>query len=472
MAAPDVRPLVLTVDDDEEIRTLVGRWLERAAFRVETHASAETLIQGLKRTLPHAICLDLGLPGMGGLEALTLIRRRHRTVPVIILTADTSVDSVVTAMQGGAFDYVLKPPDRTKLLTTVRNAIDRYRMSTRLAQLEREVSGQGFGRIVGRSAPMREVFRQLERVAVSDITVLIHGESGTGKELVAHAIHENSPRSEGPFVPVNCAAVPETLQDSEFFGHEKGAFTGAHQKKLGRFEQAHGGTLFLDEVAELAPGLQAKLLRVLQERTFERVGGTRSIESDFRLVAASHRDLAKMAQVGTFRADLYFRIAVFELELPPLRDRPGDLSLLVDALLDRVSAGTPTDSHRLSPETARLLERYPWPGNVRELHNTLQRACVIAEDGIIQPADLPARIRAPMAEPRARSPSAAAGSSDAKPPAPTPPANAATMSLEELERWAIVTAMERSRGNVSEVIRRLGIGRTTLYRKLKQYGLR
>lgn len=471
MAAPDVRPLVLTVDDDEEIRTLVGRWLERAAFRVETHASAETLIQGLKRTLPHAICLDLGLPGMGGLEALTLIRRRHRTVPVIILTADTSVDSVVTAMQSGAYDYVPKPPDRTKLLTTVRNAIDRYRMSTRLAQLEREVSGQGFGRIVGRSTPMREVFRQLERVAVSDITVLVHGESGTGKELVARAIHENSPRSEGPFIPVNCAAVPETLQDSEFFGHEKGAFTGAHQKKLGRFEQAHGGTLFLDEVAELAPGLQAKLLRVLQERTFERVGGTRLIESDFRLVAASHRDLAAMAQAGTFRADLYFRIAVFELELPPLRDRPGDLSLLIDALLERISAGPDQDPHRLSPATAQLFERYPWPGNVRELHNTLQRACVIAENGVIQPADLPARIRAPLADPAASSLNAGRTTTP-RPAASAPPANAATMSLEELERWAIVTAMERSRGNVSEVIRRLGIGRTTLYRKLKQYGLR
>ena len=348
MGDPSPAPLVLIVDDDEDFGALVRVWLEAAGFRVETYIDAEALLVALTRVLPDVICLDLGLPGMGGMEALPLVRRHHGTVPVVMLTGDDAVDTVVEAMRHGAYDFVAKPVEQTKLVATVTNAAERYRMTTRLAQLEREAAGSGLGTMVGRSSVMLELFRQLEKVAASDITVLIQGESGSGKELVARAIHDNSPRGEGPLVAVNCAAVPESLQESEFFGHEKGAFTGAVELKKGRFEQADGGTLFMDEIAELSPSLQAKLLRVLEERKFERLGGTELLGSDFRLVAATHRDLGSMVKAGEFREDLYFRIAVLEIDVPPLRERDGDLELLTNAFLRQLpdSPGTRAASAR------------------------------------------------------------------------------------------------------------------------------
>ncbi|MBL4632422.1 MAG: sigma-54-dependent Fis family transcriptional regulator [Kofleriaceae bacterium] len=464
------KPLILLVDDDPSLSALVGRWLELAEFRVEYCESAEALLDLLSRTLPDAVCLDLDLPGMGGMEVLSLLRRRHRTVPIIMLTGDKSIHSVVQAMQAGAYDYVPKPPDRARLVNTVSNAVKQHHMSTRLAQLEREVDGTGFDGIIGQSPVMRDLFRQLEKVAMSDITSLIHGESGTGKELIAGAIHKNSARSSGPFVAVNCAAVPETLQDSQFFGHEKGAFTGATKTQLGRFEQANGGTLFLDEIAELNPTLQAKLLRVIQEKNFQRVGGSRVIHSDFRLVAATNRDLADMVRRGTFRDDLYFRIAVLELEIPPLRDRKGDLDLLVNTFLSEIANAGNQPKAVVSSEAMTTLAEYSWPGNVRELLNVIQRAVVMAENNFIASRDLPSRLlnvqgKRPPADEECVV-------SDAPRGTPPPDPGEYPMTLVELERWAIETMMERTGGNVSEVIRRLKIGRTTLYRKLKRYGLR
>lgn len=449
----DSKPLVLVVDDDPEAAALVARWLELADLNVQVHASGESLLEALKTTLPDVICLDLGLPGISGLGVLQVVRQRHLTVPVVVLTGDDSAHSVVAAMGDGAYDYLTKPADRTKLTTVVRNAASHYRDSTRLAQLEQEASGHGFAGILGNSPAMNRVFRQLQKIAASDITVLIHGESGTGKELVAHAVHEHSARSSGPFVAVNCAAVPETLQDSEFFGHEKGAFTGATRTKAGRFEEADGGTLFLDEVAELSPSLQAKLLRVLQERQFCRVGGSRTLSSDFRLVTASHRDLEAMVKEGAFRGDLYFRLAVLELELPPLRDREDDLWLLIDAFLQEFGS---EDALRIGPSARRTLSRYEWPGNVRELRNVLQRASVLCEDNTIQLGDLPKRLVGELPP--------------SEPPAPQlPDLDALNMTLDDLERWAIVTTLERTGGHLTEAVRILGIGRTTLYRKLKKY---
>ncbi|MCH9684054.1 MAG: sigma-54 dependent transcriptional regulator [Deltaproteobacteria bacterium] len=469
--------LVLVVDDDEVASQLVARWLEREGFQCQVHGSAESLLQGLSQSLPDAICLDLGLPGMSGLDAMELVRQRHRTVPIVVLTAERSPGTVVTAMRAGAHDYLVKPLERIKVTTTVRNAVEHHRLESQVRQLRRDAEHAEFAGIVGRSAAIRSLFRQLDRIAASDITVLVQGESGTGKELVARAIHDNSARRRGPLVAVNCAAIPESLQDSALFGHEKGAFTGADQARPGRFEQANGGTLFLDEVAELSSELQAKLLRVLQERKFERVGGRTILTSDFRLVAATHRDLAAMVKEGKFREDLFFRLAVLELHVPPLREREGDVPLLVNALLEKMAHEAGRECPKVAPAAMELMLRHSWRGNVRELHNSLQRAFVVCEGGVIQINDLPPRMLQddaaddPSRDTRSAPSTPSAGpSTSVAAPAALP--NLAGASMVEIERAAIEAAMASAGGNLSEVTRRLGIGRATLYRRLKKYGLR
>jgi DNA-binding NtrC family response regulator len=487
--------LVVLVDDDRNLCDLVERFLDRAGHEVKVFHDGESFLASLGAMMPDVICLDLSMPGIGGLDTLQVIKERHQNLPVIILTADHTVDSVVTAMQRGAYDYLVKPIDRTKLVTTVGNAVERYQMSMRLRQLEREVGGEGYQNIVGESKAMNELYRQMDRVAASDITILIHGESGTGKELVAQAIYEASGRKSGPFVALNCAAIPETLQESEIFGHEKGAFTGAVARHIGKFEQANGGCLFMDEVAELSLSLQAKLLRAIQEKRFHRVGGSTQVHSDFRLIAATHRNLLEMVNRSLFREDLYFRIAVFELEVPPLREREEDVVLLAERFLDRYNARTPKGPKtqprpRLSNEVIDLLKEYHWPGNVRELENIMQRCLLIAKEGLILPEDLPPRLRArggveessaATAEPvESQEPGReTSGPPPVEPPprreAPAPPRRSSrleTLDLQELERRAIQQAMEEAGGNLSQVVRLLGIGRTTLYRKLKSHRLR
>jgi len=462
------RGLVLVIDDDELISSLVEAWLVEEGFAVERRATGEEGLDALSNSLPDAICLDLSLPGMSGLDVLGQIKAKHRFLPVIILTADTTLDMVVQAMRHGAYDYVTKPIESTKLVTTVKNAVERCRLEIRLAQLEREVSGRGYAGILGQSAPMKQLFRQMDRIAPTDITVLIHGESGTGKELVSRAIHENSGRRAGSFVALNCAAIPESLQESELFGHEKGAFTSAAYRRIGKFEEANGGTLFLDEVGELSPSLQAKLLRVVQERSFSRVGSSGEIRSDFRLIAATHRTLVEEVRQGRFREDLYFRIAVFKLEIPPLRDRKDDIPLLAERILADLSKKQGDRPVRIAPEALRELTAYSWPGNVRELENALQHGFVVAHEDMITVADLPARVREGALLARRATPG----------PVPLPREAEAgevlepeILDLETLERRAIEEALRRTNGNMSEVVRQLKIGRTTLYRKIKEYGL-
>jgi DNA-binding NtrC family response regulator len=482
--------LVVLVDDDRNLCDLVERFLDRAGHEVKVFHNGESFLAALGAMMPDVICLDLSMPGIGGLDTLQGIKERHQQLPVIILTADHTVESVVAAMQRGAYDYLVKPIDRTKLVTTVGNAVERYRMSMRLRQLEREVGGEGYANIVGDSPAMKELYRQMDRVAASDITILIHGESGTGKELVAHAIYEASGRKSGPFVALNCAAIPETLQESEIFGHEKGAFTGAVARHIGKFEQANGGCLFMDEVAELSLSLQAKLLRAIQEKRFHRVGGSAQVHSDFRLIAATHRNLLDMVNRSLFREDLYFRIAVFELEVPPLRERENDVLRLAERFLDRYAAKGA--KKRLSNEVIDLLKAYPWPGNVRELQNIMQRCLLIAKSGLIVAEDLPPRLRShpeSKTPDREEVPATAAEPVDQEPvveaPAPGAPVRTETLEsprrtssrletldLQELERRAIQQALEETGGNLSQVVRLLGIGRTTLYRKLKTHGLR
>ncbi|MFM7200774.1 MAG: sigma-54-dependent transcriptional regulator [Myxococcota bacterium] len=509
----EAEPTVILVEDDESMSVLLVRWLKREGFQAEVFKSAEALLEGLTRSLPDAICVDLHLPGMSGMELLPLIRQRYPSLPVIFLTVDTSVELVVQAMQLGAYDYLAKPIERTRFLTTIRNAVQKHRLSTRVEQLEQRVQGRTPTGMVGRSAAMLKLFEQLTPLAASDITVLIHGESGTGKELLARALHDDSPRCKGPFIALNCAAVPEGLEDSELFGHEKGAFTGAQQSRLGRFERANGGTLFLDEVAELSLSLQARLLRVLQERRFERVGGSRQLESDFRMVTATHRDLSAMVKAGSFREDLYYRIAVFELEVPPLRARAGDIPLLVSSFLERHAAQTGTTPLKVEPEAMQLLESWSWPGNVRELENVVLRAAVLAREGLIRPEHVAQRLhvkavsepvgaRGPGASVQVsaqavaqathfRAPAALPSTGSSHEPGQPAVSSAARsepdvsslqsdarfvvdlrqqpLTAEEAERWLLERTLELCEGSLTRTVERLKISRTTLYRKLQSY---
>lgn len=472
--------LVLAVDDDADVRFLVETVLEREGHVVVTYPDGESLISDLQNRLPDVVVLDVKLPGMDGLEVLAELRRRIPGVPVLMLTAATSVDRVVEAMRLGAYDYMGKPLAPTELTTSIRNATERHALTSRLTRLQREAEGRGFPGIIGQALPMFEVYGQIDRVAPSDVSVLVRGESGTGKELVSKAVHDLSARSEAPFVAVNCAAIPAQLQESELFGHEKGAFTGATARRIGRFEEANGGTLFLDEIGDLSIEAQAKVLRAVQERRFRRLGGERDIESDFRLVSATHRDLDAMVQTSEFREDLFFRLAVFEIHVPPLRRRREDIPLLIQHFIERHAAGNVRPGVSTSAMAALLA--YPWPGNVRELQNAILRALVTAR-GEIRLEDLPERVQRGDTLPsgdesdashlrlvedgdstEAGSPVSAATSGGDK--------ASAILPLAEVERIAIARALELTDSNVSETARRLQVGRTTLYRKIDEYGLR
>ncbi|MFV0387975.1 MAG: sigma-54-dependent transcriptional regulator [Pyrinomonadaceae bacterium] len=485
---------VVFVDDDPNFGNLVSRWLELEGFPTEVFLDGESFLHELSRLMPSCVCLDLSLPDIHGLTILERLQFVQKNLPVIILTAESSAEEAVKAMHLGAYDYLVKPVDRAKLVASVRNAVERHKMVIKLSQFERESRGDTYG-MVGKSSAMQKLFREIDRVAGSDISVVIRGESGTGKELVAKAIHANSGRADGNLVAINCAAIPESLQESELFGHEKGSFTGADKRRIGRFEEANGGTLFLDEVAELSLAVQAKLLRVLQEKAFSRLGGTGEIHSDFRLIAASHKDLISEVDKGRFRDDLFYRIAVYELDVPALRYRGDDVVLLAKQFLEHFSKRHGRKL-TLAPETLMLLKAYEFPGNVRELQNYMQRAVVACGTNVVTPADLPNRMNQADTKPK---PSYA---EDSQPPAnmaafgntfdegnderndepngrewetfeharvPEKTLRFENMTLREIEKEAIKVAIERNEGNISGAGHDLGIGRTTLYRKIKEY---
>jgi len=446
------RDVVWVVDDDPAIRKLLAFILESAGFEVEEFASGAEVL-AVAGSLPSAVALDLMMPGIDGVEVLKEFRRRAPEVPVVILTAMNEVSSAVEVIKLGAYDYLLKPVDEQRLVATMKRAVSVHRLECEVERLRGEL-GERFHmkNIVGSSSAMRRVYDQISKVLDSDITVFISGESGTGKELVAKAIHYGSRRSDGPFVDVNCAAIPESLQESELFGHEKGAFTGAAAAHPGKFEQANGGTIFLDEVGEMAPSTQARLLRVLQERTVQRIGGTRRIDLDVRVISASNRDLAELVKKGGFRQDLYYRLVVFPIELPPLRDRREDIPALVEHFLEKHARDAGRRVSRVAPEAMERLTAYRWPGNVRELETVIHRALLVCDGTEISPDDLPPELGgANLSEP---------GEGDDR-----------FLSLEEMERRAIRRAVEVCGGNLSLAARRRGIGRSTLYRKMQQYGI-
>jgi DNA-binding NtrC family response regulator len=354
-------------------------------------------------------------------------------------------------MRAGATEYLSKPVDRQQLMAALRKRAEPTAPASRDAVISPVAD------IVGNSAGMQMLFRQMQRVASRDVTVLIHGESGTGKELVARALHDASPRRRGPFVAINCAAIAQGLQESELFGHEKGAFTGAAQRHAGRFEQADGGTLFLDEIGEIAPSLQASLLRAIQERRFHRVGGSQEVRVDVRILAATHRDLMREVAGGRFREDLYYRLAVFELDVPPLRERGDDVLHIAERLLANLCQRHGLPTARVSAEAARMLIAHDWPGNVRELQNALERAVVLASGSVVTPEDLPPRLRR-------RPPMHANGQNGHG-------FHGEGKTAEAMEKSMLIDALAQHAGNVSEVCRVLGIPRTTMYRKLKRHGI-
>ena len=434
---------VLVVDDEEGIRSFIAEVLTGEGLQVTLAEDGQEALDLLARKSFHLLISDLKMPRVDGMELLRRARAEQPEMEVIMLTAYGTVQSAVEAMRIGAFDYLQKPlsgPDELRLVTA--RALERRR----LLEDNRRVALGGEIEMVATDPAMSEVNKQLAKVAPTDATVLLEGESGTGKEVAARRLHALSRRKQGPFVAVNCAALSAELLESELFGHEKGAFTGAIARKRGRFELADGGTLFLDEVAELKMELQAKLLRVLEERSFERVGGTRVIDVDIRLVAATNRDLKTEIENGRFREDLYHRLAVFPIHLPPLRDRKADIIPLAEHLLVDIGLRLGKPGLSLDEQSIQALREYPWPGNVRELANVLERAAIMAEGRQITPSDL---LLAP--------------SQDKQP--------GVDGTLKELERRAIIQALEACGGHRKNAAKRLGIGVRTLYDKLKEYDI-
>lgn len=385
---------ILIVDDERNYLLVLEAVLADAGYEVLTSDSAT---KGLEIAANHDLDLvitDMRMPGMDGMDFLARLHGQHPELPVIMMTAYATVEKAVEAMKRGAFDYITKPFKNEELKLTVRKAIEMHRLMRENRLLSRELQERfKFGNLVGKSEAMGQIYEIIEKVAQTRATVLITGESGTGKELIARAIHFNSSRKDKPFVSVNCSALPETLLESELFGHERGAFTGAYSQRKGRFELSHGGTLFLDEVGDMSPALQVKLLRVLQEMTFERVGGNRTLQVDARLLTASNRDLLREVGKGHFREDLYYRLNVVHIEVPPLRERRDDIPLLVNHFLQKVAEANEVPVKRMQPEALKYLYHHDWSGNVRELENVVERAVILSDHEEIRPQDLPEEIR-------------------------------------------------------------------------------
>jgi DNA-binding NtrC family response regulator len=445
-------PPIAIVDDSRVTRRVMRGWLEAAGYSVCEHERGRDAIGQVERSV---VCLDLGLEDMPGLHVLTHLLARDPALPIVVVTGDRTIEAAVAAMRAGAYDFVTKPLDRERLLSAVGRAAERQRLLSRVRGLETELGEhRATARLVGQSAPMRELARQVQRVLSSDVTVAIFGPSGTGKELVARALHEHGHRSKGPFVALNCAAIPESLQESELFGHEKGSFTGATTLRRGRFEQAEGGTLFLDEVGEMSPPTQAALLRTLQERTIRRVGGARDIPVDVRIVCATHRDLEAEVRIGRFRADLFYRLVVYPLRLPALRDRREDIPALVRHFATLLGRDVGRTVAHIDPTAIEALMRYDWPGNVRELQNVVHRALLACDGERLELAHLPPSVRALPALP-----AESTGQRASEFP---------LLTLSDLEQRAIRRALASTGGNIAEAARVLGIGRATMYRRLAE----
>ncbi len=457
------RSTILIVDDDLAFRVGTTALLEDHGFTVASAANGDEAIRRISDTPYDLVLSDLVMPGMNGIELLTRIRSAYPETIIIMVTGFASIRTAVEAMRLGAYDYVTKPSDNDELLIKIRRALDEKEKSRELKSLREEVREiYSFSNIVGRNSRMKEVFRLVEQVAATDVPALILGETGTGKELVARAIHFNSSRREKPFVIVNCSTLAETLLESELFGHEKGAFTGAHRQHTGKFEEAEGGTIFLDEIGDVSPGVQTKLLRVLQEKEIQRVGGKETISVDIRVIAATNRNLEAMMAAGEFREDLFFRLNVFPILIPPLRERLDDLPGLVEHFVKKHASLSQNRVTKISPAVYPSMMSYRWKGNIRELENLITRAIIKT------PGDTIVSLELPTVEPAAHQP----------PPAPEGPLGSDVPFKDYLstitrhaEESYLIRMLRTHKGNVNLVARLMDIDRKTVYRKMAEYSI-
>jgi DNA-binding NtrC family response regulator len=446
----DERTHILVVDDEEIVRESLGGWLEKDGYRVDMAEDGRAALQRLQSARYAVLIVDLKMPGMDGLQVLEQAKKLQPELAVVLMTAYATVDTAVSAMKMGAYDYLVKPFDPEELSMLMQKIVSQQTLVRENAVLRQALKKEyRFRDLLSKSPAMQSVFELARTAARSSSTILVLGESGTGKEVLARAIHMESPRAEASFVAISCASLTETLLESELFGHEKGSFTGAIARRKGKFEQAHGGTLFLDEVGDIGPKMQLDLLRVLEERKLQRVGGNEPIPVDVRIIAATNRDLRKAALEGKFREDLYYRLNVIPIVIPPLRERKEDIPLLVESFVERLAAEMKKKVDGLSTEAMTAVLAHDWPGNVRELRNVLERGAVVAQGTTIQLTDLglPARGEAP-------------------------PKPGTMASLEEVERRHVAAVLSHTGGNVSQSARILGIDRVTLYNKMKKWGLR
>ncbi|MCC6545624.1 sigma-54-dependent Fis family transcriptional regulator [Candidatus Sumerlaeota bacterium] len=443
---------IMVVDDEKNTREGLKWALESTGAEVFLAENGEQALVKLGNLPVDLVISDLKMPKMDGMELLTHVHEEFPETDFVMLTGHGTVETAVDAMKKGAFDYLIKPVNIDELQVLVDRVFDQKSLKLENERLRREVDDKyGFDSIIGRSAPMENIFEKIRQVAPTKASILIQGETGTGKELIAKAIHFNSNRRRKPFVAVNCGALTQTLLESELFGHEKGAFTGAIKQKAGRFEVANGGTIFLDEIGETTPELQVRLLRVLQEQEFERVGGTKSVKVDVRIIAASNRDLKKEVEAGRFREDLYYRLNVIRIDLPPLRERVEDIPLIANHYLKQFNREHGKNLE-LNPKTISMLQNFHWPGNVRQLRTVMESAVILTSGKEIQPRNLPDEVR---------SEKMTTGGVKLR----------VGMTVEDAERELIKATLADFQGNKARAARTLGLGRKTLYRKLQQYGI-
>ncbi|OGP53843.1 MAG: two-component system response regulator [Deltaproteobacteria bacterium RBG_13_52_11b] len=448
------KPNILLAEDEKAQRDLLEGFLRKEGYSVDAVPNGREALERARGNIYEIALLDYKMPELDGLQTLREIRRLYPDLPVVMITAYGTVETAVRSMKEGAIDYLTKPIDLDELLLILQKVMERSGLIRENRALRARLHEQyRFDKIIYESPGMEEVMGLVARVAPSQATVLIRGESGTGKELIANAIHYASPRSQGPFIKVNCSAIPETLLESELFGHEKGAFTGAVQRRVGRFEEADGGSLFLDEIGDLTPGTQVKLLRVLQEKEFQRLGSNATLKTDVRVVAATHRDLEEAMKQDHFREDLYYRLNVISIHLPPLRERREDIPLLVHHFLEHYSAQNQKPIVDLSKEARALLLRYDYPGNVRELENIIERAVVLCRADVVTTQDLPFHLREGRPETQRK-------------------VKRLPESLEEVEKEWIVKALQETRGVQTKAAENLGISERVLRYKMKKYGIR